>query len=159
MENALAIQSLFTSSQGTPSSQVGNIGSWKTPEHGFLKLNVDGALFVDFQVASIGAIIWDSHSEVVLAASMKENDILDPETIENLVVMRRLQLNMHLGVTQLLIESNCQSVVKEIQGNKESSSTLGNLIHDIKELMARFQCCTIQFNHRHCNTAAHRLAR
>lgn len=55
----------------------------------------------------------------------------DPKTIEILAILRGLQLSMHLGITQLLIESDYQSVVKKIQSNEESTSIQGNLIHDM----------------------------
>lgn len=42
----------------------------------------------------------------------------DPETIEILAILRVLQLSMHLGITQLLIESDYQLVVKKSKAMK-----------------------------------------
>lgn len=39
----------------------------------------------------------------------------------------------------------------------DQNSILGNIWLDIKELMSRFSCCKIQYGHRQCNMAAHKL--
>lgn len=54
-----------------------------------------------------------------------------------------IQLCMHLGIFHLVIESDCQLVVKELQSAEVSYSHLGNLFQDIKALMASFQLCNI----------------
>lgn len=89
-------------------------------------------------MVGIGAILRDFRGDVLLVASMKENDIQDLETIETIVILCGLQLCIQLSFTQLVIEFDYQSVVKEIQSNEDSTSPLGNLMHDIKEFMSRF---------------------
>lgn len=70
----------------------------------FFKLNVDGALFSDFRMVGIGAIIRSSHGEVLFATSIKEQDVQDSEIIETLAILHGLQLSMHLGVTHIIVE-------------------------------------------------------
>lgn len=159
IENALAYQGLLPESQEIPPHSLKCVGCWLPLEFGFCKLNVDGALFSDLRMAGIGAILRNSHGEVLFASSMKEQDIQEPGTIKTLTILRGLQLNMHLGVTHFLLELDCQLVTKEVQGNGEPTFTLDNLIQDIKELMTRFQQCSIQFSYKQCNEAAHYLAR
>lgn len=91
--------------------------------------------------------------------SIKEKQVQEPETIESLAILRGLQQCLHLGITNLIIESNCQLVVSEIQSFEQSYSLLGNLVSEAKALMAMFKQCSIQFNHRECNGAAHKLAK
>lgn len=101
---------------------MGSLGCWQPLEYSYVKLNVDGALFIDFQVVGISAILRDTQGDVLLAASIKEKGIQDPETIENLSILCGLQLCVHFGITQLLVEFDCQSAVKEILSNKDSIS-------------------------------------
>lgn len=68
---------------------------------------MDGAFFNDFHMAGIGAITRDYHGKVLFATSMKEQDVQDPKTIETLVVLRGLQLSMHLEITHIIVEMDC----------------------------------------------------
>lgn len=76
-----------------------------------MKLTVDGALFMDFQVIGVGPILRDHQGDVLLATSIKEQGIQDPETIEMLVVLRGLQTCLTLGLSNVIIESDCQFIV------------------------------------------------
>lgn len=49
--------------------------------------------------------------------------------------------------------------IQAIQDIDFTYSLLGNLQHDIRELMDRFQNCSIQFNYRKNNSTAHQLAK
>lgn len=64
---------------------------------------------------------------------------------------------MHLEISHLIIESDCQVVANEIQ-TSDQHGELGNLLSDIKEWMGKFLDCQIQFAHRGCNMVAHTLA-
>lgn len=66
---------------------------------------------------------------------------------------------MHLGISHLIIESDCQVVVNEMHHFEASCSPMDNLFQDINALMAYFQHCNIQFCHRKCNEVANRISR
>lgn len=94
-------------------------------------------------MSGIGVILMDSNGEVLFTASVKEHNFQEPEAIKTLAILHGLQLSMHLSITKIIIDSNCQWVIKEIQGIGESTFFLGNLVQDIKGLMARFKYCSI----------------
>lgn len=96
---------------------------------------------------------------VIWTATIREEQINQPEIVECLAILRSLQLCLHLGFLNLLIESDCQLVGNELNEETPSSSYLGNLFHDIKALMANFQQYNITFCYRHYNRAAHNLVR
>lgn len=77
-----------------------------TPEN-FFKLNIDGALFFDCQEARIGAILCNDRGEVIMAATIKEKALFQPKTIECLAILRGLQQCIPLGITHLVVESDC----------------------------------------------------
>lgn len=104
-------------------------------------------------------ILRDTRSNCVMTASIREGDAFNPMAVKAKTILRGLQLCMHLGLSHLIIESDCKIVVDSILQREDSMSEIGNLIYDIKEWMGNFQDCKIQFIHQHCNRAAHTLAR
>lgn len=80
-----------------------------------------------------------SRGDIVLTASIKERNVQNLKTIKSLAILRGVQQCIHLGLLNLIIESNCQLVVKEITSPEQSHSLLGNIFCNIKALMAAFQ--------------------
>lgn len=66
--------------------------SWKPAPQGYLKLNVDGALFIYRNLAGIGMILRDEMGKILLSSSMAVRDVEDPEIIELLAIFRGIQL-------------------------------------------------------------------
>lgn len=86
-------------------------GYWHPPETGFFKLNIDGALFAEIHAIGFGAILRDHNVDVLLAASIKENDFQLLESIEFLAILIGLRPCLSLDIFKLLIESDYQLVV------------------------------------------------
>lgn len=129
------------------------------PLGNYFKLNIDGALFFDSQEAGIGVILRDCKNEILMAASIKEMTLFQLEIIECLAICRGLQQCILLGISHLVVESDCLSVVHQIQGAEEAYLPLGNIINEIWHLMSDFQNCIVQHRHRTSNEAAHCLVR
>lgn len=49
-------------------------GCWQPSEDCVFKLNVDGVLFIDLQEVGMDIILRDNKGEVILAASLRENN-------------------------------------------------------------------------------------
>lgn len=90
---------------------------------------------------------------MLLAASMWEKMGLVPENIESLAIFWGLQLCMHMGVSNIVIILDCQTVAQALQQQDESLAPLDNIF------CAQFQQCSIIFNQWLSNIVAHRLAR
>lgn len=129
------------------------------PQDGCYKLNVDGALFADLERAGVGFILRDARGKAILRASLCEEHVDNPITIEALAILRGLQHSLTQGFTHILVESDCQLVVNEMLNAENSSSEMGNIYLDVKDLMSRFRDFSLHFASRLCNIAAHRLAR
>lgn len=65
----------------------------------------------------------------------------------------------HLSIQNIILESDSQLVVNELECVARSLSFLGNIFFDIQPLMANFQHYEIVFFYRRCNRVAHSLAR
>lgn len=76
------------------------------------------------------------------------------------LTLRPLKTQLFLEVYNYasIIESDCQTMVNELQCRKASCQSLDNLFQDIKTLMTCFQLCSIQFSHRQSNKVAYILA-
>lgn len=73
----------------------------------YFKLNVDGALFFNLQHTGISFILRDSKGNCIMATSVQDIASLNPKTIGTLTILRGLQQCMHMGISCLIIESDC----------------------------------------------------
>lgn len=73
-----------------------------------------------------------------MAATVREDALCDPEITEDLAMVCGIQLCLNLGIHNLIIESDYQLLVKEIQSREASLSFGGDITQDIKNLMTRF---------------------
>lgn len=123
------------------------------------KLNVDETLFFDTHKASIDFLVRNHAGNMALPACIFEKNVDNLVVIEVLAIIRSLQLCMHHGFTNIIIESNCLLLVEEILAPAAPCSALDNIISDISNLMHYFISCSIQYTSRDRNRAAHCLAR
>ncbi|XP_042983291.1 uncharacterized protein LOC122312694 [Carya illinoinensis] len=157
--NALAMQKSYKELKNKPISIIRNQYKWELPPPGVFKLNVDGAFSSSGSVAGIGAIVRDSKGEVIMSAAKKECSAMIVVEVEALAIIRGLQFCIHLGISNLVIESDSQLVVTEFNQQGPSKATFGNVIREAKDLMSRFSICDVQHTYRNCNVAAHLLAK
>ncbi|XP_035551024.1 uncharacterized protein LOC118349636 [Juglans regia] len=78
---------------------------WKPPPTDVLKLNIDGAMFVDLRRTGVGFLLRDAKGELIVATSKAEFDVENLETIELLAVFRGIQLCASRGIPNLIVES------------------------------------------------------
>ncbi|KAF5454765.1 hypothetical protein F2P56_024405 [Juglans regia] len=154
-----ALSTHKTHLQALASQGPRNAYRWVAPEHGFLKLNVDVAVFANQISSGVGLLLRNSKAEIIFSTSKKENDVNDPIEIEMLAILRGLRFCFPLGISHLVIESDSLLMVNEVQSDSISRSLQGNMVQQIKQLMLRFPCCSIQHNSRLGNGAAHGLAK
>lgn len=101
---------------------------WEPPPLNFLKRNVDGALFFDHKKSGIGCLLRDHQGQTLMAASLVDNCVINPESNEALAILRSLQLCLRQGIHGLIIECDCSLLVEEITAPDTSNSALGNII-------------------------------
>lgn len=89
-DRVASLLSIFTECNKTTALKLNTIDCWHPLEHGFFKLNIDGAYFDHLQAVGLGAFVRDSNGDVVITVSMKENMAFPLETIECLAILRGL---------------------------------------------------------------------
>lgn len=76
---------------------------------------MDGALFFNIHKAGVGVMLKDNKGDAIIASRILETEAPNPELFESLAIFKGLKLYMHLGISNLIIESNYQVVVNELQ--------------------------------------------
>ncbi|XP_040990895.1 uncharacterized protein LOC121238111 [Juglans microcarpa x Juglans regia] len=134
-------------------------GEMKPPAGGSVKLNVDGVVFRHLYKAGVGAILRDAQGKVIMSVSKGEWEVEQPEVIEFMAALRGLQLISHMGITHLVLESDCLLVVKELNEASTDQSPQGYIIREIRLLLDNFIDVTVCHVNRLGNGVAHGLAR
>ncbi|KAF5477417.1 hypothetical protein F2P56_004057 [Juglans regia] len=111
--------------------QVPHITQWFAPPTKFFKANWDAAIDKCNSRLGIGVIIRDSDAS----------------------------LCVELGLHQFILEGDSLGVVKAVQQGKESWSSTGMVIRDIKVLLSKVRGWSIQHVPREINVIAHVLAK
>lgn len=91
---------------------------------------------------------------------LRRMQVDNPAIIEALAALRSLQLFMHNGFNNIILESDCLLLVETRRGSLPCSSLFNTWKYnlDIRNLMHYFTSC-IQYASRDLNRAAHKLAR
>lgn len=141
INNAISMQLAYKQVQvfDGVSKEVTKVLRWSPPPPGFLKLNVDGAIFPDQHRAGIGIILRDEKGCVVATYSKSESDVASPEFIEASALLRGLQFCAQWGVPKLVLETDCLLLVNALQSQTEFFTDFAFLIHDIRRMLRDFQ--------------------
>lgn len=106
-----------------------------------MKLNVDGAMFFYKNKASIGFILRDSQGVTCLAASLPEEGICEPKSIELTVILQSLQIFLGMFINKLILESDCLFILLECQSRVQPFSDMGSIVSEIRKLKDHFEDC------------------
>ncbi|XP_041025341.1 uncharacterized protein LOC121265722 [Juglans microcarpa x Juglans regia] len=122
IEHAMTTHRMFGEVRLHPVAGLKNFYGWQPPPMGFLKLNIDGAVFHHIHRARVGAILRDAQGKVILSASKGEWEVKHPEVIEFMAVLHGIQFIAHMGITHLVVELVCLLVVKVLEAAPEDQS-------------------------------------
>lgn len=75
---------------------------------------MDGAIFFNQQKARIGIILRNNKGDIIMEASLIENDVSNLETIETWAILRGLQLYAHQEISKIIEKSDCLTVIKKL---------------------------------------------
>ncbi|XP_040998143.1 uncharacterized protein LOC121244182 [Juglans microcarpa x Juglans regia] len=118
--------------------KIHRVVSWNPPPIGFLKLNVDEAMFGDQNSAGVGVILRDHNGDVVVACSKSERKVSYAEFIEAIALLRGLQLCAQWGVPKVLLETDCLILVHALNDMAEFLTNFNFISQDIRRLMRGF---------------------
>nr|POF08564.1 hypothetical protein CFP56_34639 [Quercus suber] len=104
----------------------------KPPTQKLVKINYDGAIFLEEGRA--GLVVVCSNSDGVVTASLSEQISL-PVTItqvEALAARKAAVFVVDLGITSAVLEGDSDIVYKDLSSTEPSLALHGHIIHDVK---------------------------
>jgi ribonuclease HI len=150
---------IFKPDSSTRRETCQSVSRWSPPPEGTVHINVDAARFSSSRRMGIGAVIRNHKRECSIAWSELIQEVTAPDVAEALSLRHAMSLAGEEGFDKLVIESDCLSLVQRVKSLEIDRSHVGVVVQDIKALVSGFS--SVFFNHvyRHCNVAAHTLAR
>ncbi|KAL6297169.1 hypothetical protein ACE6H2_005311 [Prunus campanulata] len=129
---------------------------WKKPELGWTKLNTDGS--VDRENAGYGGLLRDYKGDPICAFVSKAlgDDIF---LVELWAIWRGLVLALSLGIKVIWVESDSESVVQTINGDRPYSQKASSCLKHIWELLKKFNKHQVSHSWRETNRAADHLSK
>lgn len=124
-----------------------------------LKVNFDGALFMDSFKEGIDVVIRDSTGKVIGALSER---IVLPTTVDDveaLACKRAIEFALEKGLQQVVFEGDSTTILNYIQGGSPSLEPFGNIIEDSSILASQLSHCSFSHVRRKGNAVFNKLAK
>jgi ribonuclease HI len=122
-------------------------------------INVDAALFGSSRCMGAAAVVRNHAGNFVEACGDCFRHVTSPELAEALAIRSAITYAIEERLDNVIIASDCLSVVQRVTAEERDRSLFGPVIQDIKTLMASFSACSVRHVSRLQNNVAHCLAR
>ncbi|KAL0437158.1 UNVERIFIED_CONTAM: hypothetical protein Sradi_0423700 [Sesamum radiatum] len=132
---------------------------WSAPPLIVIKINFDGALFVNEWESGIGIVARDSAVSCLVWLSRRLPKCLPPELVEAMAAREALSIAQRLHWRRIILEGDCLSLIQKLQSGREDHSASGPITSDIFQLLSLFNSASYSFVRRSGNSVAHSLAR
>ncbi|PNT67983.1 hypothetical protein BRADI_3g34611v3 [Brachypodium distachyon] len=131
---------------------------WSRPKPGWLKLNVDASFISSSGQGAWGAIIRNHEGQPVGSAWAGGIKAPNAETMESIAVREGIRSMRQLLCRPVIIECDCQHLIKELTCTSPSRAAIFPLLADIAELLKGLPDYELLKIPRLANMAAHDLA-
>ena len=108
---------------------------WQQPLTGFVKCNIDAAVFREEGKSSWGIVVHDSQGLFLHAASRVMNGLFQVRELETLGLREALSWIKQLGFDRVIFETDSLQVVQALQNRVADFSEFGVLIKDCLSLL------------------------
>ncbi|KAL0000349.1 hypothetical protein SO802_014130 [Lithocarpus litseifolius] len=126
---------------------------WKPPRSPYCKVNFDGAIFQDLQMAGIGVVIRNSSGQVIGALSDRIHLPSAVDDVEAIACRRAISFALEIGVEEVVFEGDSETIIKALNSDSSCLSSFGYVVEDIRALALNFASCV--FSHvkrRECSS-------
>lgn len=132
---------------------------WERPPSGFMKCNIDAAIFKELRMTGGAAIIRDHDGEFMVCRIFKHQGVLDAREAEAKALLEALNWATSMDLQHVIFETDAKLVVDAIQSNPMDHSEFGTIIAECCSLISAESNYQICFSKRQANVVAHTLAR
>nr|POF04686.1 hypothetical protein CFP56_38526 [Quercus suber] len=121
---------------------------WTAPEANGLKINFDGAIFVDKDCAGIGVVIRNDAG--LIMASLTQQIPLPTSVIEveALAARRALEFALELGFDDITLKGDSELLIRNLKNGGSKLTHYRNIVADIFFLLSHFSKANISFVRR-----------
>ncbi|KAJ1384118.1 Ribonuclease H-like superfamily [Sesbania bispinosa] len=103
----------------------------------------------------IGIVVRDSEGYVLAAATRRIETLNDATLAKAFGIKLALQLALDLSFHDIIIESDCKTIIDQFITPSNSSSYVDMIISDCRMLSSQFLRCNFNFTRRVGNFPAH----
>ena len=132
---------------------------WRPPSPNHYKINFDGAVFSDVEVAGLGVVICDSYGRVMGSLAERVPLLTLAAMVEALACRRALLFAKELCIFDVVFERDAELIIKALLGKDVHHPEYGHVIQDSLVLATEFRFCKFDHVKRLGNLVAHFLAR
>ncbi|KAA3472099.1 reverse transcriptase [Gossypium australe] len=127
---------------------------WIAPSGSRLKINFDAAFNRQRKESCTGLIVRNGNSEVICSRSIINKNIPSAFAAEALACYQALELGVQLGLRDVEVEGDSQTVIRKLQEENEDRSEIATYIADSKKMTFLFISCVFLFQNREANEEA-----
>nr|XP_051220950.1 uncharacterized protein LOC127339093 [Lolium perenne] len=132
---------------------------WFPPAEGWMKVNVDGAMWTNSEKGGAGVVVRDHDGRFIAGSCHFFPSLLDPEDVELRACQRALVLAKKLKLQKIILETDSSSVVSKLNNEMKDMSMHGPLVEDIKRELREMVDYKVKWARRTANRVAHVLAK
>ncbi|KAJ9556757.1 hypothetical protein OSB04_011371 [Centaurea solstitialis] len=135
------------------------VTTWTPPRRGFIKCNVDAAIFHSNVVAGFGAVLRNSNGEFIAAKATPINSLPSVRECEALAIFDALLWVSNREDSNVIIQSDAKVVVDAIYTSTTNCSEFGDIINNIRCILNTRPSFSVHAIKRQANEMAHLTAR
>ncbi|KAK3188632.1 hypothetical protein Dsin_028193 [Dipteronia sinensis] len=145
-------------SDDLPSADNGLV-RWKRPRFGWVKCNVDGAVFSHLNRLGFGWVIRDVDGQMLAASNGLLAGPLDAGLAEALSFREALSWLKAHSFSKAIMETDALKVVQALKSQASDPNYFGLIIDECKVFLKDITDCNVCYVRMSANNAAHSLAR
>ncbi|XP_074308855.1 uncharacterized protein LOC141643553 [Silene latifolia] len=132
-------------------------GVWRGPVEGVVKINTDAGV-AEGMGTGLGVVARNSDGELLWAAVLQNRMVGEAKNAEAEAILFGMKEAWSRGHMRIMMESDCQSVIKELREKKKGRADIFRIYDDIFHLRNSFNSVEFSFVRRESNQVAHLLA-
>lgn len=112
---------------------------WCPPDQHCYKANYDGAIFKSTNTAGLGAVIRDSHGDILGAISIRVPLPHSVPEVEALACRYAVSFAIDLGLHKVIFEGDLAIITQAINSSQSSPALYGHIVDDIIHLTSQLR--------------------